>query len=129
MNTKRNAPNGIEDFGSKPSKSSPEAAALWAYGKRQNFLSGTDPLELLLAHLGTKKDSDIVRLLWGKTSATIDELWDLTEEEPLTTDALRKRIERLNILFVQAKLPLRIHKARGRASRLGKQSVWLDVCA
>ena len=126
MKAKWSVPDGVEGFGFEPRKLPPEKAARWAVEKHEEYLNNGADLKLLLVPIGKKKDRKIVRFLYGNASATIKDLWELTEDEPLTLDALRKTIDRLNRLFSRERIPLKIVKERG--SKHGRERVWLDVC-
>lgn len=126
MDASWNVRYGIEGFGLKPKPPTPETAARWAVEKHRKFLNNAVGLELLLIPIGKKKEREIVRFLYGNANATMEDLWELTEDEPLTPDALRKTIERLNTLFFEKDIPLRVVKERG--NKHGRERVWLDVC-
>lgn len=124
MNRNWNVRDGIKGFGIKPRKPAPETAARWAVQKHTKLLSDAAALDLLLVPIGKKKEREIVRFLFRNATATVNDLRDLTEDEPLTPDALRKTIERLNALFREAEIPLEIVKEHGGS---GFERVWLDI--
>jgi hypothetical protein len=111
----------------KRRKLPPDTAIRWAFQKRQSFFEDVGSLKLLLAPIGKKNQRKIVEFLFDRYSATIAELRMLTEVEPLTPDALRKTIERLNKLFRKEGLNLRLDWEESHGDGLDEERVWLDV--
>ena len=114
----------LEGFGLKPPKPLPETLARRAVPQHTKVMAELGGLELLMFPIGKKKDRQVIQFLYRNADATVAKLSDFLEEEPLTDDALRKTIERLNDLFEEAGIPLRVSKERGGT---GFERVWLDV--
>ena len=76
----------------------------------------------MLLPMTGKKDRQVLEFLYRNSKATMKDLRDLTKDWVLTTDAIRKTIERLNNLFLDNHIPLRIDRDRGKT---GFERVWL----
>lgn len=88
------------------------------------FRETNNGFDLLLTSISHGKQRDILSLLHGNANATMNQLRDQFESEPLQPDALRKMIDRMNNEFADAGLPLAIEKERGGS---GFERVWLNI--
>lgn len=103
-----------------PSQEGPEYAA----ARHQAFMRDIDALKLLTLPVSGKKDRQVIEFLYRNSKATMKDLRDLTRDWSLSTDAIRKTIERINNLFLRNQIPLRIDRERGST---GFERVWLDI--